>query len=181
MKFSGIEMRGYFKAETVVDASALVWTASNERRLVYDETTKTLWIADDTEWKAMGGYAGIPQNTTMWVYADSAPNGWSLYATPGDTLVAVKGGGTYTTGGSIQGNFATPSHSHGLANHTHVAFGATGGAPTTQGADNAGNVSAGGHTHNINIGSLAAAGSTGIGGSSSAYRPRARVGVLCTR
>lgn len=181
MKFSGIDMQGYFKAEMVVDASALVYDASDERRMVYDETTEQLWIADDTEWKLVGGLAGIPENTVMWVYADSPPAGWSLFASPGDVLVAIKGGGTYTTGGATAGSWATPSHSHGLANHTHVTSGTTGGGPFNQEAEWAGNVAALNHVHGVSISSSASVGSTGIGGSSSAYRPRARVGILCTR
>ena len=181
MKFSGIDMQGYFKAEMVVDASALSYEASDERRMVYDETTEQLWIADDTEWKLMGGYAGIPESTVMWVYADSPPDGWSLYSSPGDVIVAIKGGGTYTTGGSIQGSWATPAHSHGLANHTHVTSGTTGGGPFNQEAEWAGNVAALNHVHGVSISSTASSGTTGIGGSSSAFRPRARVGILCTR
>jgi hypothetical protein len=180
MKFSGIDMQGYFKAHTVVDASALFHQASDESRMVYDETTKDIWIADSSEWKSMGGYSNIPQNTIMWVYADSPPDGWSLYASPGDVLVAIKGGGTYTTGGSIQGNFNTPSHSHGLNSHTHVTSGTVNNSAGNSEGDNSG-VTAGVHNHNASIASTTAAGSTGIGGSASGYRPRARVGILCTR
>lgn len=180
MKFSGIDMQGYFKSEMVVDASALVYDASDERRMVYDEDTEQLWIADDTEWKLVGGLTGIPENTTMWVYADSAPDGWSLFASPGDVLVAIKGGGTYNTGGAIYGSWATPSHSHGLANHTHTSSGTVNLSLGNSEAEYSGNV-ASQHSHNVSIGTNAAAGSTGIGGSSSAYRPRARVGILCTR
>jgi hypothetical protein len=183
MKFSGIDMQGDYKAETVVDVSALVHTASDERRMVYDETTKQIYIADDTKWKSVGVYSNIPQNTVMWVYADAPPDGWSLYVTPGDALVAIKGGGTYTVGGdgNTYGDWATPSHSHGLANHTHTSSGTVNGAPGNVGGDNSGVAAAAGHTHSVNFNTAAAAGSTGIGGSSSAYRPRARVGILCTR
>lgn len=181
MRFSGIDMQGYFKAEMVVDASALVYEASDERRMVYDETTEQIWIADDTEWKLVGGLAGIPQGTIMWVYADSPPAGWSLFASSGDVLVGIKGGSYGATGGTLAGSWATPAHSHGLANHTHASSGVTGGAPYTTDAEYAGNVSSAGHTHNVAPTANATAGSTGIGGSSSAFRPRARVGILCTR
>ena len=180
MKFSGIDIQGYFKVETVLDVSALVHQSSDERRMVYDEVTKTIYIADSTKWKVLGGYGNIPQNTIMWVYADSPPDGWSLYASPGDVLVAIEGGSTYTTGGSIQGNFATPSHSHGLNAHRHTMSGSVNLSINGSEAQSSGNV-ASRHSHNVSINSSTAGGSTGIGGSSSAYRPRARVGILCTR
>lgn len=181
MKFSGIDMQGPFKAETVVDVSALVYDASDERRIVYDQATETIYVADDTDWKGIGVHSSIPENTVMWVYADAPPDGWSLLSSPGDVLVAIKGGGTYTTGGAIAGAWGTPSHSHGLSNHTHTASGTTNGGPVNREGEPAGAVAAAGHTHNVNITTSAAAGSTGIGGSSADFRPRARVGILCTR
>jgi hypothetical protein len=181
MEFSGIDAQGYFKAQTVVDVSALVHTANDERRIVYDETTKLLYVADDVEWKGVGIYGNIPENTVMWVYSDSPPDGWSLFSSSGDVLVAIKGG-TYATGGTIAGNFTTPSHSHGLANHVHTVSGSSGASIGGGPGGDHGAFAAGVHSHNTNVSSSGiAAGSTGIGGSVSGYRPRARVGILCIR
>jgi len=79
MKFHGITMKGDFKAQTVVDASALVWGASDERRIVYDQTTNQIWLADGSKWKTAGQYGDIPAGEEMWFYADSAWRHYSIY------------------------------------------------------------------------------------------------------
>jgi len=184
MKFSGIDMQGYFRAEIIVDASTLVYSASDERRVVYDETTKQLWIADDTEWHGTGTYTNIPEGTEMWVYADTAPVGWTISSswTGNDELVAVKGGTTYTTGGALAGSFTTPAHSHVMGSHTHTATGNVNVAPGTVGADGGFNRAFYTHYHSV---SLTAGGpsptTTAIDGATTGYRPLARVGLICTR
>lgn len=181
MRFHGVDMEGDYKSQIVIDASALVWDASDERRMVYDDTTKTIWVADDTEWKAMGTYNSIPENTVMWVYSNTAPNGWSLYSSSGDVLVAVEGGSTYTTGGSEQGSFTTPAHSHTMQSHVHTAIGQTDVRNASSTDDEPGDAWEN-HYHNINIATQGPTpNTTGIGGAVSGYRPRARVGILCTR
>ncbi len=183
MKFSGIDMQGYFKAEIVLDVSALAHSASDERRIVYDDVTKFLWVADSSEWKQLGKYNNIPEGSEMWVYADAPPDGWSLSATTGDTLVAIKGGTTYTTGHTIAGSFTTPAHSHALGGHTHVASGVTGG-PTSTGHDSetGGGSTKETHTHPFSITSGGPTTTTSIDGSViDSYRPRSRVGIICTR
>lgn len=42
----------------------------------------------------------IPAGTKMWFYANSAPTGWTIDSTPSDELLAIKGGSTYTAGGT---------------------------------------------------------------------------------
>jgi len=181
MKFSGIDMQGYFRAEIIVDASTLVWNSSDERRVVYDETSKQLWIADDTEWKSTGTYTNIPEGTEMWVYADSAPVGWSISSSwsGNDELVAVKGGGTYTTGGALAGNFTTPAHSHVMGSHTHTASGTVNIAPGANGSDGGFNRALIDHYHSITLGSGAPlTASTLVDGGATGYRPLARVGSV---
>jgi len=183
MKFSGIDMQGPYKAEIVVDASALSWTASDERRMVYDQTTKQLWTADNTQWKLSGRYNNIPQGSVMWVYADSAPAGWSLYASSGDTLLAVKGGATYVTGGTTAGDFTLPAHQHTMQNHTHTASGTTDVPTTWTSSYDAGSVNnMAYHTHTVSATTGGpSTNTTGAGGAVTGFRPRARVGILCTR
>jgi hypothetical protein len=184
MDFHNITMDGYFKSDTVVDASALVHQASDEYRLVYDETTKDLWVADNTDWKYAGQYADTPLGTEMWIYANSAPTGWAI-SSGSDDLIAVKGG-SYVTGGTVDGNWATPSHSHTLNSHTHTFSGSTtgysgsiyGGRSPGEGSE----LVIYTHQHSIS-GTLvgAAPGSTATNGSVSTYRPESRVGLICER
>jgi len=183
MKFSGIEMEGYFKAQIVANASFLPYTSDDEGRIVYDEATKSLWIADDTDWKSTGEYNNIPENSVMWVYADSPPDGWSLFASSGDRLLAIKGGSTYNVGSQVKGSWATPSHQHSLQNHTHTAQGNTGPPSANNSSYDTSTWSRlPNHYHPISSATSGPSTNvTGIGGSASTYRPRARVGILCSR
>jgi len=186
MDFHGIDMQGYFKSNTVVDASALVYSSSDEYRIIYDETTKDLWIADDTEWKFAGQYSDTPIGTEMWIYADSAPDGWSINGAAGDDLIAVKGGSTYTTGGTVDGDWDTPSHSHTLNSHTHSFSGSTTGyngnlyGGRSPGEGNELDIYT--HQHTLS-GTLAGVTppSTATNGVASTYRPESRVGLICER
>jgi hypothetical protein len=61
--------------------------------------------------------------TPMLFYMSSPPTGWTEVADIGDTLVAVKGGTTYTTGDSSKGSWALPGHtlvSAEMPAHTHT-------------------------------------------------------------
>jgi hypothetical protein len=114
MKHYKIDMQGKFYNQKVADASALVWQASDEGRTVYDETTEAIWVADSSDWKQAGG-GDVPPGTSMWLYENSPPDGWSLNGAAGDTLLAVKGGSTYTTGGAAAGTWSS------LFSHVHSA------------------------------------------------------------
>jgi hypothetical protein len=185
MKFPDIDMQGNFRAQMIIDVSALIWTSDDERRIVYDETTEQLWIADSSDWKSIGRYNNIPENTQMWIYADSPPDGWTLNGAVSEVLTAVKGGGTYVTGGVVAGNFTTPAHAHGLTGHSHSASGAIPVAPdfwihrdSETGTDSSTLL----HTHSsATVNSIATGTVTGIDGADSGYRPRARVGIICIR
>lgn len=184
MKFSGIDMQGYFKSEIVVDASALVWQGPDidERRIVYDETEKALWIADDVEWKKVGRYNNFPKDTEMWFYQDAAPDpGWTISGTASDVLTAVKGGSTYDLGGAIRGSWATPAHSHPLGGHTHTASGTVNPAYGSKESDTGSGAAETGHVHSISLGSGGPSTATNISGASLTFRPRARVGIICIR
>ena len=86
MKFHGITMKGEYKAQTVADVSALVWEASDERRMLYDETTKLIWIATDSEWSGVGINSDIPSTTEMWENRTS-----TISTTPENTLMYKHG------------------------------------------------------------------------------------------
>jgi len=187
MKFHGITMKGDYKAQTVIDASALVWSSSDERRIVYDQTTKQLWYARgavNTEWSGYG-FGDIPAGGEMWIYANSAPSGWTINGTPSDDLLAVKGGGTYTTGGTGAGSFTLPDHSHVMGNHTHTVGGITVGISTggQEHGDGSKVVSPQTHVHTFGglVSTAPTPGSTNTDGGATGYRPLSRVGIVCVK
>jgi len=183
MKFSGMDMQGDFRSQIVADVSALVWTSDDERRMIYDQDTEQLWVADSSDWKSMGRYNNIPEGTEMWVYADAPPDGWTLSGTASDTLTAVKGGSTYTTGGVVAGTFSTPAHAHALG-HTHIATGAVPAPPNywiCRDSETGSDSSTRNHVHTISLTSGAGTTTTNVDGAASGYRPRARVGIICIR
>ena len=184
MDFHGINMQGYFKSDTVIDASVLSWTAGDEAKIVYDETTKDLWLADDSDWKIAGQYVDTPLGTEMWVYADSAPDGWAI-SSGSDDLIAVKGG-SYAVGGTVDGDWSTPAHAHTLAGHGHTFSGSTTGY---SGSIYGGRSPGEGnelviytHQHSIS-GTLSSPtpNYTATNGQKSNYRPESRVGLICER
>lgn len=52
----------------------------------------------------------IPSGTDTWFYKDTAPTGWTIQSGLGDTLLAVKGGTTYTTGATSAGTWQQEDH-----------------------------------------------------------------------
>ena len=110
-----------------------------------------------------------------WFYLDAAPTNWTEVGSIGDTLLAVKGGTTYTTGGDTAGTWTQPDHAlttAELASHTHTY---TASAAFVKSGSDSGAI-------------LQASGSrtTGSSGSGDAhnhgttYRPAARVGLICS-
>lgn len=186
MKFHGMNMKGSFKCQSVVDASALVWVADDESRVVYDETTELIWVASDAvdEWKNVGNYSDFPVGTEMWFYESSAPTGWNPSAVAGDELLAVKGSGTYTTGGTVLGAWGTPAHAHSLSSHAHAFSGVTGLPDQQTGgrSDRNDQVAPYNHTHNV-TGSASGlnTNTTAIDGVKTDYRPESSVGLICIR
>ena len=184
MKFSGIDMQGDFKAQIVADASALVYASSDERRMIYDETTTQAWMADSSTWKSIGLNGDIPAGTEMWFYADSAPTGWTLNATPSDQLLAIKGGTTYTVGGAAAGSFTTPNHYHSLNSHVHAVIGTTSSVSESHRlhkGDGPWNGSAN-HNHNFSLNTSGPSPvNTATDGGTAGYRPDSYVGIICTK
>jgi len=186
MDFHGIEMQGSFKALTVIDASALVWD-EDEGKVVYDQLTEQIWIADDTDWKYGGQYVDTPLGTEMWFYSNVAPAGWQISAgIAGDELIAIKGSSGYAVGGTADGSWTTPAHAHNMNSHAHTFSGIIGNAVNPsplhgreQGNDAAFYI----HTHTATVQSVAdpSPTSTSVNGTSTAYRPKGRVGLICER
>lgn len=185
MDFHGINMKGYFKAQSVVDASILSYSAEDEGKIVYDEVTEDIWLADNEDWKNSSQYIDTPLGTEMWFYQDSEPDGWSISGT-GDTLLAIKGSAltTYKTGGAYYGAWATPAHAHVMNSHIHsVSSLSIGNASSTVGGRSGGGDVAlwnHGHVFNVNVGGPAPP-LTAIGGIMPNFRPKARVGLICER
>lgn len=74
-------------------------------------------------WQLRFDQVSVPSGTKMWFYHNAASDipGWSLFAS-GDTLLAVKGGSTYTTGGTQSGTWQQADHTLTIAEmpaHTH--------------------------------------------------------------
>jgi len=110
----------------------------------------------------------------LWFYANAVPTGWAEIGSIGDTLLAIKGGTTYTTGGDTAGAWQLPDHKLEIAempkhHHTYTLRysenknGAT-VSSTVGGSRNTGDTG-GDQPHNH--------GDT--------YRPAARVGVVGTK
>ncbi len=71
---------------------------------------------DVIEYKVTG-FFDYSTPTTVYFYNDTAPTNWTIVSGVGDTVLAAKGGSTYTTGGSKQGTWtisgmSTESHTH---------------------------------------------------------------------
>lgn len=142
-----------------------------------------------------GGVDAIPAATRMWFHANTAPTGWTIYATIKDALLAVKSAsGTYATGGasSAAGTWTQTGHTHTggshtlatseIPSHTHSWSGPTSRVAsdgdddpicwnrttaTTTGATGGG----GSHSH----------GATASGAEANTYRPSAVVGIIATK
>jgi len=135
MKFYKIQMLGRFLSEYVADVSALVYSSSLDKgRIVYDETTNTLYFGDDgsNQFSQIGGAApspSIPSSEIILFEKNTAVSGYSLLTDVDDETVfiskgagSVIGPGATTVGTWTQpGHTHTgPSHTHGLGSHTHT-------------------------------------------------------------
>jgi hypothetical protein len=119
----------------------------------------------------------IVAGTKMIFYADTAPTDWTLDATPSDELLAIKGGTTYTTGGATAGTWqqidATLTTAD-IPDHTHVIP-----------FDVSANSGSGGQfwcssTTNVTSGSSVAGAGTATHNHGLAWRPAARVCIICS-
>lgn len=73
-------------------------------------------------WRGYNGAAwvGILSGSAsfkLWVYMNAAEDGWIVDSTPSDTVLAVKGGSIYTTGGAGAGSWTVSGLSATAHNH----------------------------------------------------------------
>jgi hypothetical protein len=159
-------------------------TNSTNRHAIYPKSGGLYW-EEPAGTETLLTATVFPSGTKVWFYADAAPTGWTLDATPSDELLAVKGGAVYTTGAAVAGTaWGSNTHTHTSAAHLHAK-----GTLTMGNASAGENVGAGAingtlqaHTHTI-AGSTASTtpGATGTKDPYNTTRPRARVGIICSK
>lgn len=112
-----------------------------------------------------------------WFYLDAAPTGWTEIAALGDTLLAVKGGGTYTAGESSAGAWQQEDATLTTADipdHTHevpITISANSGSGGQFWAAN---------SNSVTSGSAVAGAGTATHNHGLSWRPAARVGILAS-
>lgn len=127
---------------------------------------------------AIPDYIPTGGTTAMWFYLNAAPAGWTEVAALGDTLLAVKGGATYTTGGAGAGSWDLPNHTLTVDEtpaHTHTYT--MPNAPESK-RKTAGSLCVTGTTAGATTSSIGGGGGHSHG---STWRAAARVGIICTK
>lgn len=129
-------------------------------------------------WQIRFDQISVPSGTKMWFYHNAASDvpGWSLFAS-GDTLLAVKGGSTYTTGGTQAGNWQQSDHTltvNEIPPHTHT---------TPAGKESSGSSGIRFARRATDFDNLSTIISSSTGGGNphnhgNSWRPRASVGVI---
>ena len=132
-------------------------------------------------------------NQKVWIYRDTAMDGWVVDTTPTDRVLAIKGGTVYTTGGQLAGSWQLPDHVLDITEipaHSHSGTTDTGyenirilDTPGTTGSgidrvDNQYNFTttySGGHTHTFTTGNTGGGAAHNHGNT---FRPAAAVGTL---
>lgn len=120
----------------------------------------------------------VVSGTDMWFYADSAPTGWTLQGSLGDTVLAIKGGSTYTTGAASAGTWTQPSHTLTVDeipahSHTYTAPNNPENKRRTNGSACVTGVTAGTSTSSVGGGNSHNHGTS--------WRPLARVGIIARK
>jgi len=74
---------------------------------------------------AAGTWIGLMHGDTsqkIWVYRNTAMDGWAIDAGVSDVVTVLKGGSTYVTGGTTAGGWTISglTHSHTVNSHNHV-------------------------------------------------------------
>lgn len=100
----------------------------------FDTTKKLLKIRNQANNAWIGVLYGNA-SLKLWLYLNSAQDGWAIDSSVSDRVLALKGGSTYTTGGAVAGSWTitgltAANHWHDLSNHTHS--GTTSGPSATE-------------------------------------------------
>jgi hypothetical protein len=128
----------------------------------------------------------------IWVYRNSAPEGWGIDSSVADVVLALKGGGGAfnVAGGSQAGSWVQPdgtisiaqmpSHNHPGGSHTHTVIVEVAGAPYNQTGLVTGIGNALSHPAYVDAAApgTATQGGDGAHNHGSTYRPAAAVGCL---
>ena len=94
-------------------------SASVQGQLWFDTDDKIMKIYNGSAYKGlMYGSA----SAKIWVYLNSAPDGWIQDSSVTDKIVAVKGGSTYTTAGTAQGSWTMSGLTSSTDSHNHQWF-----------------------------------------------------------
>lgn len=196
-----------YPASTAAPASTLAEEIEELRYQLTLAIGRTYWYQDPDisletlyTWYA-SGYLTLPSGTKAWFYQNTAPTGWTLDATPADAVLAVKGGSNAynANGGTQQGTWTQPNHTHSGVAHNHQWYHFTATNTDDQTYDVNGTlidfVTAGSSSgdHPVFASSSegrnqlelytsnAAAGTTGNGATAATWRPLAQVGIICTK
>jgi hypothetical protein len=105
--FSGSSSPGYNEA-------GQPWFDTNKKILKIRNQANSTWL-------------GVMYGTTaskIWMYSNSATDGWVVYSSVTDKVLALKGGSAAynRTGGGVGGSWTQPTHRHTIstqANHVH--------------------------------------------------------------
>lgn len=164
----------------------------------FDTTQHVLKVRDDGDSAWLGLMHG-DTSQKIWVYRNTAMNGWAVDSSSAtDRVLALKGGSTYTTGAANAGTWTQPNHTLSISElpahdhggdtgnesaHTHPI---TGGSFDEYGSqtgicsdfgynDGLGNTTGAGSSHDHSISSQGGGSAHNHG---STYRPAAAVGTL---
>jgi hypothetical protein len=141
MRFHGIEMVGKFINQKVADESALVHSASDEGRAIYDEATEEMFFASSSDWvqliSSTNVITEIPSNSIILFESNTQITGWTLLTDQDDDVVYITKGsvaGGETGGTAKSGGTYTYSHNHTYTNstgtHNHKYYQASGNGYT---------------------------------------------------
>jgi hypothetical protein len=129
MKFYKIQMLGRFLSEYVANVTALSYSASLDKgRILYDETTNTLYFGDNSgggQFTQIGG--SIPSTEIILFEKNTAVSGYTLLTNIDDETVYITKGSLAggATGGAQKGawtitGLAADAHTHTGASHNHT-------------------------------------------------------------
>lgn len=122
---------------------------------------------------------GLLAGTNCWFYQNTAPIGWTIVPNLSDSLLAVKGGSIYSTGGTKAGTWQQANHTltiDQIPSHSHTVY--------SRGAEEAsGNKVKG---YRSNAGGLDTWSTNPTGGGlghnhGSSWRPQASIGIICQK
>lgn len=165
--------------------AGMPWFDTTKKVLKYRNTADAAWY----------GLMHGDTSQKIWVYRNAAMDGWAVDSGVSDTILALKGGSTYTAGAATAGSWTVSGlydtgHAHtpgtfAAPNHTHSGTSSIPSATTIVNGEGGTAVASDSHTHTLTTGNPTATAITGISSSGyaiiasdSAWRPSAAVGTL---